>query len=191
VLGKDGALTGDDDPATGFNGIDGHVGLPSALPSFSTGFTIEAWARPTNDALFGRIVDLANGPASDNIIVHRLWREDKIALTVWQGGTQVSQLVAPAGSLVNNSWQHFVATLSPTGATAIYRNGTLVASGTSPMPRNLVRTANYIGRSNWTTDEYFGGDIDDVALYDHALTAAQAALHYSRGGTNDAAATTT
>jgi hypothetical protein len=49
------------------------------------------------------------------------------------------------------------------------------------LPRDLgaVTIQNWIGRSQFSADPYFAGLIDDFRIYDHALTASQAAQLYA------------
>ncbi len=41
------------------------------------------------------------------------------------------------------------------------------------VPTTKVRNNNYIGRSNWSHDGYFDGQIDDVVIIDEALSATE------------------
>ena len=65
------------------------------------------------------------------------------------------------------------------GGVTIYKNGQVVATGTSGIPRNLTRTSNFLGKSNWPDAMYSGG-MDEVAFYDHSLTAQTIQDHYKR-----------
>jgi len=50
-----------------------------------------------------------------------------------------------------------------------------VASGpTAVLPRDLgVTTQNWLGRSQWSGDGYYQGQIDEFRIYDRALTAGE------------------
>jgi len=38
------------------------------------------------------------------------------------------------------------------------------------VPFNVTRVRNYIGKSSWSGDNYFHGDLDDLRIYNRALT---------------------
>ena len=50
-----------------------------------------------------------------------------------------------------------------------------------PLPSNVTRSSNYIGKSNWSGDPLFGGYMHDLQFYNTALTASQVASIYSSG----------
>ena len=52
----------------------------------------------------------------------------------------------------------------------IYRNGELRASGSGHLPVSTTRTNHFIGRSAWGSDEYFDGMMDDIRVYDRAIS---------------------
>ena len=59
------------------------------------------------------------------------------------------------------------------------------------MARALARTANYIGKSNWSADEYYQGLVDDLRIYDVCLSAEQVkALYEGRSPAAQAQAST-
>ena len=85
-----------------------------------------------------------------------------------------------------NTWYHVVVTYDGTNLT-FYLNGDL--RHTKVSTTNLANTANptFIGcrsQGGTTHVEHFTGAIDEVLLYDKALTAAQVDAHYlsGRGG---------
>ena len=82
-----------------------------------------------------------------------------------------------AGTVTLNEWQHFVFTLEDidgsTGTAKFYKDGVLLASkvinlGTAWTDFRLVGGGNGLN-----------GEIDDVAIYDFALTADQIGAHYA------------
>jgi hypothetical protein len=57
----------------------------------------------------------------------------------------------------------------------LYIDGVLVASGpTTTLPKDLGSTTqNWVGRSQFTADAYFQGDLDDLRIYDRTLSAGE------------------
>ncbi len=60
----------------------------------------------------------------------------------------------------------------PDGAVSLYRNGVLIATGTTAVPNNVNRSSNYIGRSNFG-DPYYDGSLADLTIWNVPLTQAQ------------------
>ncbi|MDP9386714.1 MAG: PA14 domain-containing protein [Actinomycetota bacterium] len=177
--GVAGALGGDSDTSASFDGVDGHVALPAGLADFSAGTAVEAWVKPTGNRAWERIFDLGNGPDADNIVFSRWDTSNDLMFYVSRNGA--GQWITAPSALVPNVWQHLAATLTPSGQATIYRNGAVVAQGSVHTPAVVTRTRNYIGRPNWAGDHYFGGQIDEAAVYSTALPAARLAAHANAG----------
>ena len=160
----DGATTSVQLPATGFS-------------NFSTGLSAGVWVYPTADSDNARLFDLGNGTANDNIVLTRDGTSNDLSLQVFRGSTQ-STLVA-SNALQLNAWQYFSVVIQPaaSGATTttatIYKNGAAIATGTVSAPNNVNRTRNYIGKSNWSANSLFTGQMNSFSLWNTALTAAQ------------------
>jgi hypothetical protein len=41
------------------------------------------------------------------------------------------------------------------------------------VPTSIVRTSNYIGRSNWAADNYFSGTLSEILVYNVAFNTTQ------------------
>ncbi|MBR6320379.1 MAG: RICIN domain-containing protein [Prevotella sp.] len=68
-------------------------------------------------------------------------------------------------------WHHVAVTLGQ-GQATIYVDGEPVATGAvSIKPSDVRPVLNYLGRSQFLSDPFFTGYIDDVRIYNHALTA--------------------
>ena len=95
--------------------------------------------------------------------------------------TNAATYAVPAGDLGSTTWIHLVGTYD--GANwKLYRNGVLVAtqaSGVGALPNNYTGWA--IGSSGNGWSDPFSGQVDEVAVYDHALTANQVLGHYNAG----------
>ncbi|MFI7412696.1 family 43 glycosylhydrolase [Streptomyces sp. NPDC049627] len=85
-----------------------------------------------------------------------------------------------AGSqLTPGEWRHVTVTLDgSTGTMVLYVDGIEAARTTTTIKPSELYDANkdhtgYIGRSLYSADPYFGGEVDDFRIYDRALTAAE------------------
>jgi hypothetical protein len=178
--GAAGALTGDTDKAVSLDGSTAYVALPSGFADLTGGFSLELWAYPTAASNWGSFLDLGNGPGSDNIQFQRNGTSSSLHLEVWHGTTSSVALDAP-GAIALNTWQHFVATVDAGGTAWLYKNGVQVATSTKAafVPNNIPRALNAAGRDAW--GDWYKGSLDEVAIYNRPLTAAQVQAHYQAG----------
>ncbi len=84
----------------------------------------------------------------------------------------------PAGwshTLPLNTWSHMASTFSEL-TISLYINGVMVANGSAPEPPNVFRAQNYVGKSDWHGDAFVDANIDELKMFDRALT--QAEVHF-------------
>lgn len=125
-------------------------------------------------------MDLGNGGAADNIVFAREGTTNTLSFHVYNGSTSGGRVTA-AEAIPVNQGQMLTATLDEFGNVRLYRNGDEVARGRTAVPRNLSRTSSYVGRSNWSSDAYFQGSLDDLAVWSRPLTPDEVAAAYTRG----------
>ncbi|MFI5137039.1 MAG: LamG-like jellyroll fold domain-containing protein [Sphingobacteriales bacterium] len=88
----------------------------------------------------------------------------------------------------DGNWHHVVATESTTNGAILYVDGALQATDATMTGSQSYAGYWRVGYDNlftWTnapTDYYFNGSLDDVAIYNTALTAAQVYVLYGAGG---------
>jgi hypothetical protein len=155
--------------ALSFNGASSWVTVPDA-PSLdlTNGLTLEAWVNPS--ALSGwRTVLLKE---STGTLSYALYANDNTpnpALTVRIGGADRSAVGTSALPL--NTWTHLAATYD--GAQLrLYVNG--VQAGSRAQTGTMMVSAGPLrigGNAVWT--EFFAGRIDEVRVYNRALSAAE------------------
>lgn len=187
TLDTAGAITGSSAGSVTFNGTNQYVSLPSGFSMFggSSGFTIEGWVKPTAANTWARLVDFGNGSPSDNVVLS-VGGQSGTDLTLGiDNGTNGANFVA-SNVVLDNVWQYVAATFVPNGfgggTVTLYLNGAVVNTGTiGYAPTSVTRTHNYIGKSNWSSDSYFQGSIQDVAIYSSALSGASILAHYTTG----------
>ncbi len=161
-----------------FNGTDQFVTLPSGFENFTGGLTFAVWARMDADAgAWVRYLDLANvsaGVVTGSVNLCRSGSsEDDLQ---FRGGGNV----VFTNALQRGEWLHFVVALDDTGQAKLYRNGLLFAGGATSIPAVVSRTSNLIGRINPpSTDALFKGMMDDLRVYNYAISADDAANLYS------------
>jgi Concanavalin A-like lectin/glucanases superfamily len=172
--------------AFNFNGVDGAVTAPhNSNQNTGNQIAIEAWVYPRTSG-HGRPIlqkrsaanvggytfettDTTNGPGPSN----------GLQFVIWINGTQ-NLLQTPANALTIGTWQHVAATFD--GATMkIYVNG--VASASLPVAGTIDPVLNpiVIGQNVATTTYDWDGLIDEVSLYNRALTAAEIQAIFNAG----------
>jgi hypothetical protein len=98
-----------------------------------------------------------------------LIEQQDAALRVFiNGGTP--RLTAP-GHFVAAQWIH-TAVVMQSSVVTVYRNGISVGSGGFSGPTE-PSISFYLGRQNTIAGRFFGGWLDDVRVYNHALTSAE------------------
>ncbi|HOK67845.1 MAG TPA: immunoglobulin domain-containing protein [Anaerohalosphaeraceae bacterium] len=161
------------------DGTDDSVDLPDGFADFRSGLTISLWARPTAAANYARFLDFGNGAPSDNIMFTRVGTGTTLQYQVMHMFVSGGAVEAP-NALTLNEWQMFVVVHDPvTTIATIYKNGEPIASGGVALPNNVIRTSNFIGRSNWTADALYAGQIDDVRIYNYPLSEDEIAALYA------------
>jgi sugar lactone lactonase YvrE len=156
--------------AVNLDGASGYAQVTNGV-WFSGDFTIEGWVYVRSYNNWSRLMDFGNGPDTDNVY---------LALTAGTGGfpamgvfTNNGTPVLFAGSkLPLGQWTHLAATLSGTTGT-IYINGVNVGSRTLNLPSNIIRTNNYIGRSNYSQDGNANAVFDELRIWNVARTQSQ------------------
>jgi hypothetical protein len=156
--------------ALSFDGVNDWVTVADANDlDLTNGMTLEAWVRPA--ALSGwKTVVLKEGSATT--LAYSLYANDSNpwpANTVRIGGADRSAVGTSALPL--NTWTHLAATYD--GAMLrLYVNG--VQAGSRGQTGNILPSTRALrigGNAVW--GEYFNGVIDDVRVYNRALTAAE------------------
>jgi beta-glucanase (GH16 family) len=168
----DNRVNGNLGTALSFDGVDDYIELPAGFSEFDNGFTIALWARPTAVKNHARFIDLGNGEYSDNIVFARSGTTNGLLFKVFGGSSSAGGVVA-ADAIELDRWQFFAATIDTAGNVTLYKNGQSIQTGTSTWPWGLQRLNNYIGRSNWAADAYYQGAMDEIRIFDYALTPTQ------------------
>ncbi|HOK67777.1 MAG TPA: glycoside hydrolase family 127 protein [Anaerohalosphaeraceae bacterium] len=171
------SVTGRVGRALNFDGTNDYIDLPDGFNDFVKGCTISLWVYPTAVRNWARFIDFGNGAASDNIWFGRQGTTANLAFECWSGGTS-NGLVVAENAISLNEWQMFTVTVDRFGNVRLFKNGQLIQTGTS-RPTSVVRTQNYIGRSNWSADAYYRGRMDDIRIYNYNLSDAEVLALYN------------
>lgn len=160
--------------AVSFNGTNNKMqtGVNPRTALNNADFSISIWANPST-LNFGKFLFSASNQGSQRFYL----REDTgsqitVGLSGWN---QTTSSVFSTGS-----WHHFVLVLSG-GTGQLYHNGTLLMSGnvTADMPSASL---SFGADEQNTSSSYFAGSLDDIRVYNRALSSVEVSSLYSAGG---------
>ena len=174
------SIAGPRGTALEFDGTDDFISLSSdETLGINEGFTVAMWAYPTSVAKWSRFIDFGNGSASDNIIMGRRDTSNDLFFEVYMNGA--APIVTATGAIELNKWQFFAATVDNNGNVKMYKNGVQIKIGTTNPAIDLYRKNLYIGRSNWSSDAYYKGAMDEIKIYNYPLSADEISkVYYSK-----------
>ena len=152
-----------------FDGVNDWVTVnDSASLDFSTGMTLEAWVYPKRLINGGKTVILKEMPGGE---VYSLYASEDVNRPTSYFNDGDYQGVAGLNPLPLNQWTHLVATYDGQYQ-RLYVNGKEVAnSKRNGLIQQSTGELRMGGNSLW--DEYFQGYIDEVRIYNRALTQAE------------------
>jgi hypothetical protein len=152
----------------------GYLQAPSGIYFSGGDYTIMAWIYPRAFLANERLIDFGNGGPGDNIITSiSSGTSGQVYQSLLVGIQNPFTLTSPQ-PLQLNQWNHVAFTFSNSTMNAcLYLNGTLVAIVTSAaVPNNVLRTQNFIGKSNWAVDANANANaiFDEIKIFSVALT---------------------
>jgi|GEM_PF-3460930 len=165
--------------ALNFDGINDYVAVPEDSLVGVTAFTISAWIYPRSRSDF------------DGIVTSRGTESLIFSLSGSSAGTDDLQLWSEEGQecvtgnqnvITNNTWQHVVVSYDGiAGSCSIYVNGINYQQGVPSTHGGFDLDDDIkIGQDD-AGDRWFDGSIDDVRIYNRALSAQEVQQLYSLG----------
>jgi len=175
--------------ALDLDGVDDYVSLgTSDVLAPNTGLTISAWIKPDTTSEYGDILCKGfYGPDYDYTFVVA----DDVYTALRFQGDGYPWVQGPnglVGSISLGSWQYVALTYDRTSGYAyVYINGErYLVPFDNPVTGDFILSSwnAFIG-CNWVSQNYFNGTIDEVRIYNRALSQAEiiATMHYGTIGT--------
>lgn len=157
------------------DGAGGHLQLPAAVLGGATDFTISAWVKLDSIKSWVRVFDFGAGPGSNLFLTVRNNDNMVARFAITPAGKKSEQQLNAKTALPVGVWTH-VAVTRKGGTGTLYVDGTAVATnpnmthtpaGVGPLTRNFV------GKSQYPADPTLHGRIDEIRVFNHALTPAE------------------
>ena len=171
TAGRPGAMAHDADKGMGFGG--GAAAAPHGTALAGTGdMTVEAWVKPDASSATYQPFISKGSPGTYEIGAN--FTAGKTGSLEWRSHSSTRVAAEFFPETLAGRWVHVAVVISGTNV-SFYRNGTLFST-TTIASRTANTNALSIGRRSSTTT--FKGDLDDVAYYGKALSAARVAAHF-------------
>ena len=135
----------------------------------TSGMTLEAWVRPTAIGTGWRTVMLKEQPGD---LIYALYAGDGTGRAATHMFTTADRGVSGTTATPLNAWTHLAATYDGT-TQRLYVDGVQAASRAVTGAVRVSTGALRIGGNNVWTNEWFAGLIDELRVYNRALTATE------------------
>jgi hypothetical protein len=163
--------------ALSFDGVDDYVNIGASSLNINSNYTISAWFKADSFSAGSGLVE---------------WGEEAVGkrrgMIIWNGGSgsnyylvssTFNSNILGSTSLNTGVWYYGAVIVDSLGNAKIYLNGKEDASGTNTL-NAYVYTSTNIGRTSYP--EWFNGSIDEVRIYNRALSVEEVRYHYNQGG---------
>ncbi|GAF97829.1 unnamed protein product, partial [marine sediment metagenome] len=167
-----------------FDGVDDYVSISSTFSLSNTNVTFGAWVYLSSASLKGTFIKIGKAVGMEN--------EDGYGIGVGSGDLETSgnELIGiyegirwiDTNTNIGTGWHHAVMVIDSSGVPSFYLDGTSLGSFSGTNAR-VPSVESFIGGYNarGTGPRFFNGLVDDVRIYDYAMSQAQVAWEYNRG----------
>ena len=164
-----------------FDGSNDYLELPITSALNITGaMTVSGWFKVSSQSSAQFIIckdDTSNRVFNVAVLESSSGNANKLIFNIYNGGSATSVLTA--GTVTDNNWHHFAGVFVPSTSLTLYIDGT-ASTNTTSIPSSIdmstdegntpIRIGNHEGN-----DLYTNGLIDEVAIWDTALSASDVA----------------
>jgi hypothetical protein len=162
-----------------FNNSNTQVQLASWTPLMINSKTISFWANPAGVQTYNVI--LGNGSA--NYYVTFSGTGNMFASYVNGSSVQIASVIA-AGAVTVGAWGYYTFVFNVSGSNVIvqaYKNGQLVGTQSRSDGYGVVSAGTFFIGALFPSGDVFNGSLDDVRIYNRALSAAEIQAMFNGG----------
>jgi len=178
---------GTNNNAVTLNGSSQYLDRESGIAQNKSEITISAWVNVSDFADVSPVVSENNISGSRLEITCTSTRQLRLGGRRLDSDSFTIFAVSGTGIVSPQSWTHVVGVYDGSGATVahkVYVDGidvTSTAAGTIGAFENTSTTSQHIGLNNTTSGKHFKGQIDEVAIYNRALSSNEVSTIYNNG----------
>jgi hypothetical protein len=171
-------------PVLNLSGSSQYASLPAGVGALRT---FAGWVKWGGGNAWQRIFDFGSGTTSYAMLTPKA-SNGKLRFEITPNGSSEARQLDSPNALPTNVWTHVAVTLDGRQA-VMFVNGQAVAvnSSVNLLPADVLGSADYLGRSQFTADSYFQGQLDSVQIALRALPIEQitaASIGLSRTASN-------
>jgi hypothetical protein len=179
TLGRPGVIVGDTNTAATFDGFSGYAEIPFSKSLNTSAFTVECWAKAEAVVPELAAVGSFTQPPGRGFSIQK--SSDGQYYYMFGDGQSTSITYITGSDAIYTNWTHLAVTYDGTNYIG-YLNGVFDAGATAPViPNNVAPFRIGYDQSGDGWNDFWNGDIDEVAYYQKALTEEQIAAHYAAG----------
>ena len=173
AVGAPGYALGVYGSALSLSGTSQYVMAPAGIMAGVTNFTIAAWAYWNGGAAWQRIFDFGNDTTQYMFLTPGSGSGTLRFAISTNGNAPGAEQIVETSPLPVSRWTHVAVTYD--GSTArLYTNGVLAASGSVTLsPADFNPALNNFGASQYPADPLFNGRLDEVYIYNYALSSTE------------------
>ncbi len=147
--------------------------------TFPDSFSIGVWFKFDNVTQNDRILAMTNG-GLDGLLHFNAMASNNMRVLYQGTDGSIQRLDTPAGTVQNDEWAYWMMTLETDGTVEIFKNGNSLAQSTlGAGPKTGLRSEVYLGAARSTTQNSTEGAVADFAVFDGALSQADAEKWYN------------
>lgn len=157
-----------------FDGVNDYVTISNISYNSSQDRSFTVWIKPLSyGQTAGRILDLTASP--------RIYLNSSNEVCVDTVDDVANTICSASNSINYKSWQYIAVYINSTEYIYIYINGQLAVSGQGSNQAQIGAGTLYIGNRYTLLGRTFNGSLDDVRIYNRALSAAEIRQLYNLG----------
>lgn len=164
--------------AVALDGTSGTVSFPNGVVSSLKDFSIAGWFYLNSIGTWSRIFDFGTGTTVNMFLTPQAGGTGgAIRYAITTTGNSAEDIINGTAVPSTGAWHHFAVTLNGTVG-VLYVDGVEVGrnSGMTITPADLgITTQNWVGRSQYSSDPYLNGRVDDLRIYNYGLSASEIA----------------
>jgi len=150
---------------------NGNYGVLPYAVSNNDAMTIAMWIYWNSASNWQRVFDFGNG--ENQYMFFTPSNGSKMRFVMKNGGSE--EILEGTEALATKTWKHVAITIG-NGTATLYVDGKSIASKSMTIkPSDIAASLCYLGRSMYEADPLFNGYLDDVRIYNYALSADEVA----------------